>query len=94
MRFEWDPDKAAANEAKHGVAFTEAQEVFADDFAVMFDDSAHAVEEPRFRLIGASPVRLLCVIFTLREDASGTEIIRLISARAATTREQRQYHEN
>lgn len=94
MRFEWDPHKAAVNEAKHGVTFTEAQEVFADDLAVMFADAAHSDEEPRFRLIGAATARLLCVIFTLRKEADGTEIVRLISARAVTARERRQYHEN
>jgi hypothetical protein len=29
-RFEWDPEKARINEAKHGVAFEEALTVFAD----------------------------------------------------------------
>ena len=30
MEFEWDDDKTAANERKHGVTFAEALTVFAD----------------------------------------------------------------
>ena len=30
LRFEWDADKAASNESKHGVAFDEASTVFSD----------------------------------------------------------------
>ena len=30
MEFEWDPEKAEENLRSHGVAFTEAQTVFAD----------------------------------------------------------------
>jgi hypothetical protein len=33
MDFEWDHEKAVANEGKHGVAFEEAVEVFADDYS-------------------------------------------------------------
>jgi hypothetical protein len=28
LRFEWDPDKSKANQAKHGVSFEEAASVF------------------------------------------------------------------
>jgi len=38
LRFEWDPRKAAANQAKHGVSFEEALTVFADPLARLFDD--------------------------------------------------------
>lgn len=35
MKFDWNPDKAAANVRKHGgVTFEEAREVFDDDYAV------------------------------------------------------------
>jgi len=30
LQFEWDPDKARANAAKHGVTFDEAASVFRD----------------------------------------------------------------
>ena len=31
LRFEWDPKKAAANLAKHGVPFSEAKTAFSDE---------------------------------------------------------------
>jgi hypothetical protein len=42
LRFEWDPAKAAANLAKHGVSFNEASRAFGDPrgrvLAVMFTE--------------------------------------------------------
>jgi len=34
IKFEWDTNKALANQKKHGVSFEEAKSVFYDDFAV------------------------------------------------------------
>jgi Ribonuclease toxin, BrnT, of type II toxin-antitoxin system len=34
MEFEWDEDKAASNELKHGVSFTEAQTIFGDPLSL------------------------------------------------------------
>ena len=34
MEFEWDPEKAARNEAKHGVSFREAATIFNDPMAI------------------------------------------------------------
>jgi uncharacterized DUF497 family protein len=50
MHYEWDPDKAATNEAKHGVRFADAVSVFEDELAVTIDDP-HP-EEERFVTIG------------------------------------------
>lgn len=33
MDFEWDPEKAKENEAKQGVTFLEASEVFGDEYS-------------------------------------------------------------
>jgi len=38
VRFEWSPEKAAANLAKHKVSFDEASTVFGDPLAVTIDD--------------------------------------------------------
>lgn len=40
LHFEWDPRKAAANVAKHGVTFEEAKNVFYDEHALLIDDPA------------------------------------------------------
>jgi uncharacterized DUF497 family protein len=86
MKFEWDPEKAAANLAKHKVSFEQAQDVFRDLHALdELDDKADYGEE-RFNLIGVTENRLLV-------EANGDEIIRIISARPAERRETRKYRE-
>jgi len=87
MRFEWDADKAAANLAKHGVSFEEAQEVFDDDDALISYDVFHSQSEERFFIIGLSSQQLLYVVYAERED----DVIRLISARRAVRKEQQDY---
>ncbi len=41
MEFDWDPEKAAANVVKHGVAFPEAATVFGDPLAITYADPDH-----------------------------------------------------
>lgn len=87
MWFEWDEDKAAANESKHGVAFDEAATCFYDPLQVAFYDPDHSEEEDREILIAQSERgRLLLVVYTLR-----TEAIRIISARRTTHKEAQDY---
>ena len=89
MRFEWDPDKASANLDTHGVSFEEAATVFGSPLAVTFFDPDHSESEDRFLTFGVSQEnRLLVVVHSDREDST-----RIISARAATRRERRQYDE-
>jgi uncharacterized DUF497 family protein len=94
VKFEWDPEKAAANLAKHKVSFQQARDAFQDLRALdELDDKADYGEE-RFNLIGAVDNRLLVVTYTLRSDeTNGDEIIRIISARPAERREARKYRE-
>jgi uncharacterized protein len=89
LRFEWDPRKAKANRAKHGISFQEAVTVFGDPFGCITDDPRHSETEERYVLLGQSARRrLLAVMFTERGEA-----IRLFSARKATRRERREYEE-
>ena len=89
MHFEWDPEKARANVAKHGIAFDEAIVCFLDPLSVTILDPDHSEGENRFVLIGQSSLgRLLVVVHTDRGDA-----IRLISARRATRRERQAYEQ-
>jgi len=89
IKFEWNAAKAAANIKKHGVSFDEAQSIFYDEFAVQFFDEEHSAEEERFLMLGMSVnVRLLLVCHCERETGS---VIRIISARKATKREQAFY---
>ncbi len=91
LRFEWDPRKAAANRRKHGVSFTEAESVFADEHALLLDDPEHSQTEDRFVLLGlSSTLRVLVVVHCYRASEA---VIRLISARRANGDERRQYDE-
>ena len=54
ISFEWDDNKAAINEAKHHITFSEASTVFADENAILFDDPNHSQEEERFMMLGLS----------------------------------------
>jgi uncharacterized DUF497 family protein len=83
MKFEWDPDKAAANEKKHGVTFHEAATVFGDPLAITFADPSHSVKEQRYITYGLSMFhRLLVVSHTDRENR-----MRIISTRLMNRKE-------
>lgn len=91
MTFEWDEAKAVANVEKHGVVFEEAQTVFHDPLAVLFEDEEHSGDERREIIIGHSHRnRLILVSFTERAGS----ILRIISARLATRQEREDYEEN
>ena len=90
LQFTWDENKASSNLRKHHVSFEEASTVFYNPLACIFDDDDHSQEENREIIIGHSVSdRLLIVGFTeLKED-----YIRIITARIATRKEQREYEE-
>ena len=89
--FEWNPRKARFNRRKHGVTFEEACTVFGDTFSVTIADEQHSsASEERWITMGRSSRGNLLVIAHTESDTS----IRLISARAATRAEKRQYEEN
>jgi uncharacterized protein len=90
MKFEWDTSKAASNLKKHDVSFAEAQTVFDNPLAFIFEDEAHSVTEHREIIIGHSHRnRLLLISFTEHPNA-----IRIISARLATQKEREDYEQN
>ena len=89
MQFEWDPEKALANEVKHGVTFSEATEIFADSLSSAVADPDHSEHEDRFVIFGRSATnRYLVASFTERGDR-----IRIISARMMTRRERTAYEQ-
>jgi hypothetical protein len=90
MSFEWDPLKAEANFRKHGVRFSEAEPVFADDFAVTIRDDESDPDEQRFVSIGKGvKERVLVVVYCYRGRK-----IRMISVRPARAHEREQYEEH
>lgn len=85
VEYEWDERKARANLEKHGIDFADAVSVLEDELALTIPDPEAA--ERRFITVGEDSIRrLLVVVFTERGDR-----IRIISARAATKRERKQY---
>jgi uncharacterized protein len=75
-RFEWDPAKDLANQAKHGIRFTDAQHAFEDAKRVIAEDLNHSTEaERRYFCFGRCGDGILTVRFTYRDDA-----IRIIGA--------------
>jgi uncharacterized protein len=94
IRFEWDPEKAESNRRKHGVSFEIAARAFVDPFALTDQDRIEGGEY-RWQTLGMVEGRLLLLIaHTIRdedEDGKTVEIIRIISARKADSRERRRY---
>jgi uncharacterized DUF497 family protein len=82
-------ERYALNKKNHGVSFTEAQTVFADENGLLLNDPDYSHDEDRFIPLGlSSNLRLLVIPHTYRKNDA---IIRIISARKATRSEQQQY---
>lgn len=81
----FDTDKANSNLIKHGISFDEATLALYDPNALVREDCDH--DEARFVLLGMSH-RLLVVVYCYIDN---DDIIRLISARKATKKEEQQY---
>ena len=86
-KYEWDPNKAAANDKKHGVSFDEAVLALTDPAALVQADYSDPNEE-RWRTTGMGASRVLFVVTTEPDDAT----IRIISARKANRHEQNDYY--
>lgn len=84
------PDKDAANYQKHGLRFSDVQELFTTgtEYLELFDDR-HSDTEERFIAIGPISRGLVVVVWTEREE----DTIRIISARFATKNERRMFRE-
>jgi uncharacterized DUF497 family protein len=89
LLFEWDDDKSDSNQTKHGISFVEAASVFNDDLGILSSDPTHSLGEDRFLLIGVSLERRILIVVHVERS----ERIRIISARAATPRERRDYEQ-
>jgi len=89
VRFEWDEEKARTNQFRHGVSFEEATELLgAENESLEIFDSSHSDDEDRFISIGPIARGLALVVWTEREDG----VVRIVSARWATKREQDLFH--
>ncbi len=91
MKFEWDEDKNRINQAKHGVSFEEAKEVFDDALQISKLDHRFNYFEERWITLGETQKEKLLVVANLFFSDEGEEIIRIISARKANSNERRIY---
>jgi uncharacterized DUF497 family protein len=87
------PEKNRSNEKKHSLTFETASLVFGDPNWVLREDRVLNGEQ-RWHAIGIAQQAVLVVVHLYREVTSnGEEIVRIISAREAGSRECRIYLE-
>ena len=80
MDFEFDPDKSAKNLAKHGIDFTDAQQLWNNPN--MLEIPARTDDEPRFIVIARIDEKHWSAVITCREND-----IRIISVRRSRLEE-------
>ena len=88
MKVDWNPDKNAENQTKHGLSFEAASELFSSgrDYLEIFDD-VHSEDEDRFIAIGLVHWGVVVIVWTERDE----DTVWNISARRATPREHAMY---
>lgn len=89
LLFEWDDKKALSNKKKHSISFEEASTAFGDDLSITIED-IHSQDENRLILIGISVKYKTLVVVHIEK----IDVIRIISARKATKKEQSFYEES
>jgi uncharacterized DUF497 family protein len=88
--FEWDEHKNQQNKRKHGVRFEVAAFVFDDPWALTKRDELQGAEERWLTLGTVGSHSVLLVVHTWWEE-NEEEVVRIISARKANSRERAQY---
>lgn len=85
MGFQWDEAKSAANEAKHGISFLQAAQIFRGP-VLKTQDTRRDYGETRYVALGAFDGVVLRVVFTERDGD-----IRIISAWRASKHDRKTY---
>jgi len=85
-RYEWDPGKAAANLAKHGIDFADIPELFAGPHLVDYEEESGYGED---RQIAFGFIRQIVVMVVFTERSPN--LVRIISARKATSNERKAF---
>ena len=84
MLLGFDPAKSAANKAKHGIDFVDAQRIWAD--VDRLEIPARSAGEPRYQVIGQIGDKTWSAFITYRHEK-----IRIISVRRARADEEARY---
>ena len=87
MEFEFDDAKSRSNLAKHGISFSDAQQLWAD--AERVEIPARTEDETRFLIIGKVAQKYWSAIITYRENR-----VRIISVRQSRKEEVALYESN
>lgn len=93
IHFEWDEDKAQLNLKKHRVSFEIATRVFLDPLALAYQDRIENGEY-RWQTIGMVDGCLLLLVAHTVHLGEDSEVIRIVSARKADKKEQKNYEKN
>lgn len=89
LEFEWDKGNSDKPK-KHGLTLEETEEVFFDEFKVIFADWGHSKNEQRITLLGKTKKgKLLNITYTIRKNK-----IRVITARSINKKETKLYEES
>jgi hypothetical protein len=78
--FEFDEPKSSANAKKHGIDFSQAQELWSDPYLI--EIPAMTADEPRYLVIGRIGAKHWSAVITYRSES-----IRIISVRRARPEE-------
>jgi len=92
VQFEWDPEKARTNLAKHGVDFDVAPLVWDDPLHIIVPDRFEDGEE-RWHAIGMVGAVVILVVVHAYPDSEDDGRVRIIGARKATAHERRRYEQ-
>jgi uncharacterized DUF497 family protein len=89
VNIEWDEAKNVWNQSKHELSFEDAASLFSSgvEYLEIFDE-AHSITEDRFIALGPIDRGVVMVVWTERDE----NVIRIISARFASTNEVKLYH--
>jgi uncharacterized DUF497 family protein len=91
IQFTWDEQKNITNIKKHGIGFAEAAKVYFDPERLeLYDEEHSTLDEERWNIIGNTEMKILFVVIIKAAE----NLIRIISARCATKKEQEAYYGN
>jgi hypothetical protein len=93
MQFKWDENKHLSNVFKHSVTFKDACHIFSDKSILTLHDKSHSFDEDRWISLGVTNMGKILVVVHTFAFIEGEELVRIISARKANSREHKIYYE-
>ena len=91
MEFEWDENKRLTTLRKRKIDFVDMIDLWDDPMRQEVRDCRNDYGEERFQIIGRVKFNIFFVVYTERVYEDDVEVIRIISARRATSQEREMY---